>query len=139
MDKTQFLPYKESLAMKNLGYDEECFRAFRNTDGEEELMCVSNWTNSGPENTHDGYCAAPLHQQALSWLIDKYKDVKVELKHSSFNSDYSTFMGYDIIITKNGLRKQCSGAGGFEKLNDMLYDCISLFIYIVQNPEKYNL
>jgi hypothetical protein len=35
------------------------------------LMGLNKWTNSG-YNTILGYCAAPLYQQVINWLIEKH-------------------------------------------------------------------
>jgi hypothetical protein len=70
-----FVPYDIALILKNKGFDEICFRAYRNTDGEKLLMATSEWTNSG--NGHyekvEGYCAAPLYQQVIDWFREVHK------------------------------------------------------------------
>lgn len=71
--KDLFVPYSIALHLKKLGFDEACFSAYRNYDDEEMLMGVSIWTNSGTENNHEGYCAAPLYQQITDWFREKHK------------------------------------------------------------------
>jgi len=95
--KNLFADYKTSKILKELGFDEICFSAYRNTDGEESLMGLSNWTNSGNGyyNIHAGYCAAPLWQQVKEWLWEKHK-IKIESR------DYNHgFIGVTIFPNKN--------------------------------------
>ena len=67
-----FVTYSIAKKLKALGFNASCFSAYRNTDGEKQLMGVSKWTNTGTENTHEGYCAAPIYQQVVEWLRWKY-------------------------------------------------------------------
>lgn len=79
MKESNFIPYAEALAMKELGFDEECLTWFR--DGElvtwvEDDFDVSypgdskfiGYTNS---DLHD-IVTAPLYQQAFKWFRDKH-------------------------------------------------------------------
>jgi len=67
-----FVTYNVANKLKKLGFNAPCFSAYRNTDGEKELMGISKWVNYGWENTHDGYCAAPTYLQVVDWLVWKY-------------------------------------------------------------------
>jgi len=71
--KKELIPYEQAFDLKKLKFDKICFSAYRNTDGEESLMGLSKWTNTGKENTHDGYCVAPTYAQAFSWFRDKHQ------------------------------------------------------------------
>lgn len=72
--KKQFIPYDLALKFKDLGFHEECFSAYRNTDGEKQLMGISIWTNTGNGYYEkiEGYCAAPLWQQAFDWIRNEF-------------------------------------------------------------------
>ncbi len=70
--KHLFIPYELAVVAKEKGFDEPCFNAYRNSDGEQQLMQIGEWTNSGIENTHAGYCAAPLYQQIVDWFREKH-------------------------------------------------------------------
>jgi hypothetical protein len=74
----EFLPYKESLALKELGFDEECMALFTNGKltiyGKQSLDSIKG---SGLHNRHLGnsekMITAPLYQQAFRWFREKYK------------------------------------------------------------------
>ena len=65
----EFIPYEEALALKGLGYDEECFGYY--TDGTPRIMYKDQASPSAiREHT---VCKAPLHQQTFRWFREKHK------------------------------------------------------------------
>jgi hypothetical protein len=62
----QFVPYQQSMDIKDLGFDEECFGYYENGvfifryGGKQEIELLLN-------------CTAPLWQQAFQFFIDKYE------------------------------------------------------------------
>jgi hypothetical protein len=61
--KNEFVPYDITLAMEELGFDEECFGYF--TDDTKEFRY--------PYGVSDfGKLKAPLYQQAFRWFREKY-------------------------------------------------------------------
>jgi len=80
--KNEFIPYEQSLALKELGFDEPCFGWFRSTlipsNFTEYFLetefgmneSPSDWVNS---NFLEETCSAPLYQQAFRWFREKYK------------------------------------------------------------------
>ncbi len=76
--KTEFIPYEQSLELKELGFDEECFgfythkgelRRYTNFDG--ELNDFQTLKNSSI-TMGDNWCAAPTFSQAFRWFREKY-------------------------------------------------------------------
>lgn len=63
-----FVPYELAAKLKEKGFDEECFKAYRNSDGEEYLMSLGIWRNGSPHDNHPEFAAAPLYQQVVEWL-----------------------------------------------------------------------
>ncbi len=63
----EFVPYEQALALKELGFDEECF-SFYNTN---EMLISTEflWKNS---YSNGADIVAPLYQQAFRWLKEKY-------------------------------------------------------------------
>jgi hypothetical protein len=64
--KKEFVPYEESLALKELGFDEPCLAGWshpfeHNPEG---------YLNLDQEGEYD--FGAPLYQQAFRWFFDKY-------------------------------------------------------------------
>ena len=80
MDK-EFIPYEQSLALKELGFNEDCFgchtekkevivrvgdyRSFQNNDSEDVIIRDFN-------SYENGTVSAPLYQQAFRWFREKY-------------------------------------------------------------------
>ena len=62
--KTEFIPYDLALELKELGFNENCFRGYMFQYGE--------WIIS--DMMHDNICPlyAPLYQQAFRWFREKY-------------------------------------------------------------------
>lgn len=60
----EFIPYEQALELKELGFNENCFRSY--------LYQYEEWIIS--DLTHDGHCPlmAPLYQQAFRWFRKKY-------------------------------------------------------------------
>jgi hypothetical protein len=64
----EFVPYQESLALKELGFDEPCF-GYWNIDPQIKTP----YFNMVKPFEHDWCLPAPLYQQAFRWFREKYK------------------------------------------------------------------
>jgi hypothetical protein len=70
----EFVPYEQALALKELGFDEECLKEYHlesllnNSTGDE--MRNSELTELYGES---GVITAPLYQQAFRWFREKYR------------------------------------------------------------------
>jgi|LakMenE18May11ns_1017448.scaffolds.fasta_scaffold9858431_3 hypothetical protein len=60
--KKEFVPHKQALALKELGFDELCFGWYSNDGTFYE----------GKMTIHQGLLLAPLYQQAFRWFREKY-------------------------------------------------------------------
>lgn len=66
--KVEFIPYKQALALKELGFDEPCFGRWLYDDGK---YIIQYFKPQLPEIQHrDVY--APLYQQIFRWFREKY-------------------------------------------------------------------
>lgn len=65
--KELFLPYEESLELKNLGFNEPCFAYY---DLEHNFKWVKN--QQVLSNKYLGYHLVPLYTQAFRFFRDKY-------------------------------------------------------------------
>jgi len=73
--KNEFVTYKQSVALKELGFNEDCFAVY----SEHDETRVYNQSD-----IREGLAIpAPLYQQAFRWFREKYK------LHSYIHSDYS--------------------------------------------------
>jgi len=66
--KNEFIPYEQALALKELGFDEECF-SFYNAIGE---VYESEGFYRYSYNVHKDEVIAPLYQQAFRWFREKH-------------------------------------------------------------------
>jgi hypothetical protein len=72
----EFIPYKQALALKELGFDEPCISKW-----EEDYLCQDEgfdicnddtWLTNTKLHYNKKYCTAPLYQQAFRWFREKY-------------------------------------------------------------------
>jgi hypothetical protein len=63
----EFVTYEQALALKELGFDEECFKWYHNPDllTDDELFLIYN-------NDNELFAFAPLKQQVFRWFREKY-------------------------------------------------------------------
>lgn len=72
----EFVPYEQALALKELGFDEECLVLY---DGRNSNEIYFNSVRDGsgdyrPFKSNDklGWIGAPLYQQAFRWFREKH-------------------------------------------------------------------
>ena len=63
----EFITYEQALALKELGFDEECIGYFNNSSNKQIKLCA-DMDNENPFN----YIVAPLYQQAFRFFRDKH-------------------------------------------------------------------
>lgn len=66
--KDEFIPYEQALALKELGFDEQCF-SFYDANGE---LYESEGYYRYSDNVHKYEVIAPLYQQAFRFFREKY-------------------------------------------------------------------
>jgi hypothetical protein len=75
--KKEFIPYKQALALKKLGFDEPCFGYYYSMDNKK--VGLEMYIDVRNQDVY--YVSAPLYQQAFRWFREKYNlyvEVKVE-------------------------------------------------------------
>ena len=65
----EFIPYKEALALKELGFYENCLARF---DGGGFRMLPVYDPLKNNEVKESWFCVTPLYQQAFRWFREKY-------------------------------------------------------------------
>jgi len=70
--KNEFIPYKQALALKELGFDEPCFGYYlcKNSAFGIRLEITTNWIDLLPYDSSS--CKAPTFSQAFRWFREKY-------------------------------------------------------------------
>jgi hypothetical protein len=80
----EFVTYEQALALKELGFDEECMAGY---DKEDNTLYIAYLINAGVQFNSHYYDKAPLKQQVFRWFREKY-----ELHHMIIiDSDTNTF------------------------------------------------
>jgi hypothetical protein len=85
----EFVPYQESLELKELGFDEPCFSYYKNGQPSDVLESVKNSEMKNVNNEVDNYITAPTFSQAFRFFREKYK-IGTWIHHY-FNMDKGNF------------------------------------------------
>ena len=85
----EFVPYAESLELKELGFDEPCLGAWAEhgfmTPNDVSTL-QDDITIEDIENTQDeNMCLSPLYQQAFRWFREKH-DMKFHIRQDTWNN-----------------------------------------------------
>lgn len=65
----QFVNYKIALALKELGFEEECLGKFVNNSG---MVHTLHYGTSGSNVQSESITLAPLYQQVIDWFREKH-------------------------------------------------------------------
>ena len=96
--KKEFIPYEESLALRELGFDEECFCTmytdipFNKKNGnpikllqigcgdkDTDTVKLSETQKFANSQYADYYIAVPLYQQVFRWFLEKYNLLSITI------------------------------------------------------------
>jgi hypothetical protein len=121
----EFVPYQQSLDIKELGFDEPCFKGY--TEEYKTLINISNThTNLSVKNTLPTKpFTAPLYQQAFRWFREKYQlDSSIALVAN----------GYGFYIHKNrNYTNKGESYGMYITYEEAELACLNKLIEIVNN------
>jgi hypothetical protein len=88
-----FVPYAEALALKELGFNEECFGWYNPQVNYKEVTTDKYWAFH-LTGEWENFKPAPLYQQAFRWFREKY-DLTISIKR---NRKYKTVKRYEVTI-----------------------------------------
>ena len=136
----EFLPYEESLALKELGFDEPCLAKYQKLAefANYQLQLLQKERNC---NRLDTAISAPLYQQAFRWFRKKHglqSYINPELSFSYNNPKYTvifikttknftTYKDDTIWVRENIERKR------FNSYEEAELECLKKLIEIVKN------
>ncbi len=109
----EFVPCEESLALKELGFDEECLGLFHKDTTWYQTPCKSH------EHFNGQICSAPLWQQAFRWFREKH-DIQCYVDHWCRDAKIREYH-YSIEYSKNGARHATSSVAE-QQYNMLNYD-----------------
>lgn len=67
----EFIPYEQTLVLKELGFNEKCFGGYLKDNKELWIGYVES--QGGEQFNRDYHIPAPLYQQAFRWFREKYE------------------------------------------------------------------
>jgi hypothetical protein len=124
--KNEFIPYEQSLELKELGFDEPCFGKIYADGGSEQLSYPYKNSDQIGKVTS---CSAPLYQQVFRWFREKHS-----LFHSIDPLGYNMCLG---LVGQLGKLKPCNvpNYGTYEEAE---LECIKELIKIVKKQKTLN-
>ena len=121
-----FATYNQSLALKELGFDEPCFAGYRDsewigTDGpNSRYFHAQLFSNHQFDDDQKKYCSAPLKSQVFEWFRKQGYDTKIHKEYATvYLGFYWTGAAWEIV-----------GNGSYEEAESA---CIDKLIEIVKN------
>lgn len=122
----EFVPYKEALELKALGFDEPCIAFYEQS---KRLSIGFNWLNEGGKNSNLQECTAPTFSQAFRWFRKKYV-----LFHSIIYLDDNSGEGEFSfeILNKKGNQQQNGEYFEYNSYEEAELACLRKLIEIVK-------
>jgi hypothetical protein len=134
----EFIDYEQALALKELGFDEPCFRWYDERWGDDLQQDKFN-TNKDLFMT-DLDCSAPLYQQAFRWFREKH-DIQGYIYSSTVRGNVEKtkqFTGY--IWNINGIDMPFLSTDARDELHDTYEEaeqaCLIKLIEIVKDGKS---
>jgi len=115
----EFIPYEQALALKELGFDEECFAYYYN----KEL-------SFGARVAYGEVIECPLKQQVFRWFREKY------VLDSIIQPTYSTKYQYRVFKVEAKSKVQVYGdymSKEFNTYEEAELECLKKLIEMVKN------
>ena len=116
----EFIPYQESLELKELGFDEECL-AWHNG----VRLFIDNYNAINSKMYFDYCCSIPLYQQVFRWFREKYNLKSCIMFRTSMedNKEYYDWLikGQEVVYRH------------FNTYEEAELECLKKLIEIVQN------
>ena len=141
--KEQFIPYREALTLRELGFDEECFKMYSPSDNGVIVhpLNVYKGKNSSLGKEFKGYSSAPLWQQAFDWFREKYSlfstvDRINNVTEIGYRFNISTIKS-NMVVDKFPLSRKESIY--YKEYNEAKQACLEKLIEIVKNENKSDL
>ena len=121
----EFIPYEESLTLKELGFDEPCFGMYGQSN--QDLYTVYKKKFDSVDILH--FIKAPLYQQAFKWFREKHNLSGVIQDNFIEDSDY-----YSSIL--NIKTRIVLFEGKLESYEKAELECLKKLIEIIKNRKN---
>jgi len=117
----EFAPYEQALELKELGFNEPCFRYY-NYNG-------THFFDYKPKTDDKNLTKAPLYQQAFRWFrekYDKYGVVNIDLSNNLENKIF-------VYMIEDKLGYIIDRSEEYNTYEEAELDCLKKLIEIVKN------
>ena len=119
----EFIPYEQALALKELGFDEPCFKYYSTEISRPEETLFETRSGYEPE---DSEIPAPLRQQAFRWFREKHGVEGVTQRAEDF-------WWYKLIIHRYNKNCKKYVADGYFTYEEAELECLKNLIEITKN------
>jgi hypothetical protein len=119
----EFIPYKQALELKELGFDEKCLAYYN-------INPIFNKPLLIEEPFNDNWCLpAPLYQQVFRWFREKYGiDISINTIYSKYNEN--TSKKYGGVIDNESV---FTNVGFYDTYEEAELACLKKLIEILKN------
>jgi hypothetical protein len=119
----EFIPYEPSLALKEIGFDEWCYKVYEKNSRLCNTYESTRWQNENPELV----IGAPLYQQAFSFFREKYglpSHIATYWQHDWNNYSYQYYFVQDKV--------EWNGIEHYKTYEEAKLACLNKLIEIVK-------
>ena len=146
--KNEFIPYEQSLALKELGFGEKCFGYYYHPAYSKQTILIDSvldpnhtYFNEFPEkgdfpiigNYNKQFISAPLYQQAFRWFREKY-NLYISLNKYKSPDILIPILVYSHIYDEND--NICITVGEFKTYEEAELECLKKLIEICQKKDS---
>ena len=126
----EFVPYQESLELKELGFDEPCFGYY----GVENKLHIEVSSNLDSNLTRRNFITAPTYSQAFRWLLKHHNLYGVIIPTETMNWTFKTMTVVESIVEVPPYKHVEANDYGTPEEAEL--SCLKKLIEIVINEKK---
>ena len=129
----EFIPYEQALALKELGFDEEClaiYTTYSTVNKRNYKNPVLKIVRQESQFTQKGVTKAPLYQQAFRWFREKY-NLFGEINLTTKQEDVKEFEFFVLDINEPLFESD-----DYKKYKEAELACLEKLIEIVEEKNK---
>ena len=120
----EFVPYKQSLALKDLGFDEPCYKVYDKMGLLQEHSVMDHYNIAG-DCIAERY-PTPTFSQAFRWFRDEYK-IRYSIRYDQESGEYDGF------IPSNWIYVDALDFGPYKTYEEAEFECLKKLMEIVKS------
>jgi hypothetical protein len=129
----EFVPYEQSLALKELGFDEPCLGLFyfNAVNGEPQFLIEERGSQYSVNKGYAGGVLAPIYRQSFSWFREKHS-IFAYVGRCAGIRDESYFVDIYTVSTNLGIYDDDQEQVIFNTHEEAELECLKKLIEIVK-------